>query len=152
MLFLRRLWCPLPLSASVACVAVHCIQVATTAQLVRTQESERRSTHVQRGRGESDYTCASRLWTCPRAGADNCRLEVAPLVPRRSACDGHDDGVPSGRFSAPAMRNRRWGCHGPVVVAFEVRVRTRPSRSSTRWRTLRCGTSQRTSGKSRPRG
>ena len=80
---------------------------------------ERRSTCVQRGPGESDNERP-----CPRFGPttqSRSRQSLirgggrwTPVIPRRSVCDRHHDGVPSahGRFSAPAMRNHRWGSRG----------------------------------------
>ena len=85
---------------------------------------ERRSKCVQRGPGESDNERP-----CPRFGPttqSRSRQSLirgggrwTPVIPRRSVCDRHHDGVPSahGRFSAPAMRNHR----GAAVAEARVR-------------------------------
>ena len=117
-----------PCLRQVAGVAVHSIQVATTAQLVHTQvfwgEGDsfwRAPQHVSaETRGESHYerpSPGSGLASKSRSRQSPFRSggRWAPPVPWRSACDRHHNGVPGphGRFCAPAMRNNRRGSHGP---------------------------------------
>ena len=118
---LRRLWCPLPLSAS-SCRYGRPFDPSGHHRVLgrrRFSLEERRSKCVQRGPVESDNERP-----CPRFGPttqSRSRQSLirgggrwTPVIPRRSVCDRHHDGVPSahGRFSAPAMRNHRWGSRG----------------------------------------
>ena len=169
--------CPCPRQVD---VAVHSMQVATTAQLVRTLPWRAlQHASAERPGGTSEH----RIWTC--------LLEPEPTIAdwkwwlMDSACSTALSWRSTPRWcprcvwtvlrasNAQQLTGLPWpkpafGQSAPTPNLLRHTVghawwwwlaksaaggRTRPSRSSTRWQTLRCGMSQRNSRKwSRPRG
>ena len=163
MLLLRRLWCPLPLSAS-SCLSGRPLDPS--------------------GHHRAACPCAGvlgrREFSMESAAARVCR-EAGGRVTTNVRVQDLDHGLPmfhgaqlaidtvsvaQGWISAPAVRNLGWRCNGPsprmerahlsqtcagsrkgAFGGGGLRGPESPSLFSTCWLTQRCGTSQRTSGR-----
>ena len=133
-MLLRRLWRPLPLSSSVAGVAVHSTPLATTGPCAQFQEcwadevllwrarlgcAERRGDRVSQNVPDGDLDLP------PRGAVDQRRLEVVvdglPFIPWRKR-HRHNDGLPvrSDELSAPEWMELHWPVRRLVVLGCEV--------------------------------